>query len=476
MNNLPSTRLRLAHLWTALPFFFVLWAGLHAPIRLLDFWWHLKLGEVIVTTRAIPDVDLFSYTAAGKPFVAQSWLADAIYFAVHAAGGIEWLVVFNALLLAATLFFTWKDCRQYASDVRAAAAGSLIAVLGLVLFRNMRPQGFSFVLFALFVWQLLRSRRDERAPLWILPAAMLLWVNLHGAFVLGLALCGLAWIAQPSRKLAITTLLCSAATMINPHGWRIYEAVLDVGQDKGSQQFVSEWLPPRIDEWQTILTFFLPLAVTALALLLSRRWPDRTQLLFLIAFAIFGFTARRNGIWFSLVAAPAVAASLRLPASQARENRAMNYLIAAMFLTVTVLISPWVYPAMGRSSLLDGRTPVRAAEFLARNDLRGRLFHPQDYGDYLLWRLWPAQRTFLDGRVHLFGDVVIRDYRRTMYGLDWKETFDRYGVTLVLLSRREAETVRLLDQLRNDAGWERIYEDRRDVLYARAAPRTSPSR
>ena len=72
----------------------------------------------------------------------------------------------------------------------------------------------------------------------------------------------------------------------------------------------------------------------------------------------------------------------------------MNRLIAAMALGVVVLTSPWVYPRVYGTSLLEVGTPVKAMDFIEKQALTGNIFHPQAYGDYLIWRLWPRQRSF----------------------------------------------------------------------------------
>src|SRR5215831_17897700 len=90
-----ATRLNLTidHLWLITPIFAVAYKLFRYPLPLLDFWWHLKIGQVIATTRSIPRVDLFSFTAGGKPFVVQNWLAELIFYGTYRVGGYP-LIVF----------------------------------------------------------------------------------------------------------------------------------------------------------------------------------------------------------------------------------------------------------------------------------------------------------------------------------------------------------------------------------------------
>src|SRR5262245_36100275 len=87
----PSGRLpkiTIDHLWLAVPVALTAGFGFLLKLRLIDFWWHLKAGEIIVNTKSIPKTDLFSFTASGNPFILQNWLAEVIYYTTYRAGGL----------------------------------------------------------------------------------------------------------------------------------------------------------------------------------------------------------------------------------------------------------------------------------------------------------------------------------------------------------------------------------------------------
>src|SRR5213083_1294210 len=85
-------KLTLEHLWLGVPVFALLWKSFIFPLPVVDFWWHLKMGEVIATTRSIPRIDLFSFSAAGRPFVLQNWLGEFLFYGTYVAGGFPLLV------------------------------------------------------------------------------------------------------------------------------------------------------------------------------------------------------------------------------------------------------------------------------------------------------------------------------------------------------------------------------------------------
>src|ERR1700752_1164687 len=73
-------QIRIEHIWLSLPIVLVACFGFLLKLRLVDFWWHLKAGEIIVATRSLPRTDLFSFTSAGKLFILQNWLVGVFYF------------------------------------------------------------------------------------------------------------------------------------------------------------------------------------------------------------------------------------------------------------------------------------------------------------------------------------------------------------------------------------------------------------
>jgi hypothetical protein len=183
-------RVRLEQLWLAVPILLVLCFGFLLKLRLVDFWWHLKVGEIIVNTRAIPRADAFSFTANGQLFILQNWLAEIIYYAVYRAGGLPLLVAFNASLLVAALLPVYRMCREATDHLRLSVVVAIMPAVLLLYFGSVRTQVFSFVFFSAYYWILSSFRKRRRNLLWALPLMMVLWVNLHCSFVLGLALMG----------------------------------------------------------------------------------------------------------------------------------------------------------------------------------------------------------------------------------------------------------------------------------------------
>lgn len=505
-------KLTIDHLWLAVPIALTAGFGFLLKLRLVDFWWHLKAGEIIVNGRSIPKTDLFSFTAAGHLFILQNWLAEVIYYTTYRAGGLALLVALNAALLVAALLPVYHLCREASDRLKLSVISALLPAVLLLYFGSVRTQVFSFALFSAFYWVLSTYRSRQRDLLWTLPLMMILWVNLHGAFVLGLVLVGVflgcelllrvvyganhdILTARELRRLGLFLGLTVVATVVNPETYRIYAYVRAVATNPASQALVLEWQPPRINEPVGIVLFYGPFFITLLVLLGAGHKPQFVDLVLVLAFSVLGLSAIRNGVWFALIAAPVIARYLptidsslvtnvmkryRVGALLANWLAArrktvapiryrLNRQIAVLMLTIVVLVSPWVYPHLGNptfgDTLWETSTPVGAMDYIQQQALEGNIFHPQIYGDYLIWRLWPAQRSFIDGRVHLFDDSVVRDYRLAFNDSHWEERLARYDIKYLLLSKEEEENRMMIESARSSGAWRLIYEDSTSVLF-----------
>jgi hypothetical protein len=493
-------------IWATLPILGMLWISWNNRIMVLDFWWHLKAGQIIDQTHQIPSVDLFSYTAAGKPFILQNWLAEWLLYRAYAAGSLPLAIVLGGLLMAAGCALLLALCRWLTGNLRLAVLVTLAAEAMVLRSANLRPQVFSWPLFVLaygLLW--LYYRRGTRA-VWLLPPLMALWVNLHGAFVLALILMALmlsatAWNAwrgriprSPWEPLAVmvTSVL---ATLLNPAGARLYQYIATVLSDPVSQRLVSEWQPAAPSNWQN-LPFFVLLSTGLLLLLYSPRRPNLLEVTLFAAFGALGMFSIRNIMWFGVVAAPilglqvapmleppaqpddahpgaaqlakAIMRNVMTPGSEGKS--VINLALLLVLLGVTMLFTPWarmyLWGPDGELALLDPRTPVDAVRFIEEHNLQGHIFHPQIYGDYMIWKLYPRHKVFVDGRVHLYGPEIWSDYLLMIRGADWEKLAEQYAIQYVMLNRVDKVQHRLEEVLQESLRWYVIYSDTRSAIYA----------
>jgi len=471
------------------------------PIRPHDFWWHLKLGQEIVQTHRIPQVDTFSYTMPGAPYPSNNvyWLADVALYGVYALGGPALSVCAHTLLITGTFFLLFLLCRRLSGNSQIAAGAVLVAaVLGVDNY-NVRPQAVVFPLFVsvLFLIHLFRNQaRPARGWLLAFPAIMLLWTNCHGSSPLGLVLVGV-WLVEtiwerwrigprsqreiwvPAAALGLT----AAAILANPMGVGLL-GYLRAMNANPVVRHLPEWAPASLAT-KDGLAFFIA-APLGLALLL---WAGRARSglyhwLMLLGFALLALKTGRAIVWFGLALAPIIAELLpqvwpagragcpersRGAATPPRSDRAVVAAIMLCFVALMVVTLPWFkshlpLPAK-KAGLISAETPVAATDLIMRH-CPPRLFHYAAYGSYLIWAAAPRVQVFVDPRIELYSPEVWTTYHALSRGdPGWQRTLDRYGVNTLLLDR--AEQPGLIRAAGADPHWRLIYDDPVCVVFVR---------
>jgi len=240
--------------------------------------------------------------------------------------------------------------------------------------------------------------------------------------------------------------------------------------------------------------FYAPFFLTLLVFIYTRVKPDLTDLALFIGFGAFGLTALRNGAWFSIIAYPLLARYIShvdfralLPlrrfgvidrgASWFDQGRShgepeyprINVLLASLAVLLLLLQTPWVRPTLYTTSLIQPGTPIGAMDYIERHKLAGNIFHPQIFGDYLIWRLWPEQKSFFDGRVHIFGLDFVEKYLSIYHDSQWESSLQKWNIQYVLLSKlpTEKDSIDMIATVKQSGRWEKLYEDDVSILFTK---------
>ena len=194
-----------------------------------DFFWHLTTGELIARSGSVPTTDPFSFTWAGQPWTLHEWLSElAIYQLITRAGDVATLFVFGLLPAAIFALLAWVLARQ-GVGVLALGLAALPVSLVLVPYVTVRPQAISWLLLAALIGLLLALRPSRPAWALALIPFFVMWANLHGLWVIGLAvvavyaiftLLGRTPMSGAKGWMAAGSLGAIAATALTPPGSR----------------------------------------------------------------------------------------------------------------------------------------------------------------------------------------------------------------------------------------------------------------
>ena len=472
-------------------FFFAAVAALGC-FRLVDadLWLYLRVGEGICRSGRVPRADVFSYSAAGRPWVDVHWLAQAALWLAYRAGGAEGLSVLRLALVAAIFAVLYRCCRRSAPPALACGVLALALVAAGDGFL-MKPQLFALLLAAAFVSAL---ERPGRAP-WFLVPLQLLWANVHPSFFLGPALVLLYWadarVKGGGRGGASGPLLaaCALACLATPYGPAV---LLQPWRQVGTRLYaetVIPWLPPSsaFPAPASFLYFRIMLAITAVSFALNARNARPAHLAVAAAFAVLSLRSRRHIPLFAVLSAPGLAYNLGRTAEafRARAPGAARALGAAYAALLCAFLAFLVRDAATGEFYFRQRSlkrfgvgvssiayPDAAMDFLAAARAPGRVFCNYDIASYVAGRPGRSFPVFIDGRNLVYGEGLLRRYLDAMgdpASLD--SLAEEYGVDALLFSHASRDVKAILRPLWESARWRPAYADDRSVVFLKAGRR-----
>jgi len=103
-----------------------------APLTSNDIWLHLATGDWILQHGRVPGEEVFSFVAAGRPYVAHEWGSQvllALAYRLAGLGGLQAFKTLVALALGWALYLTGRRAGAN-SAAAAAAAGAALFVAG----------------------------------------------------------------------------------------------------------------------------------------------------------------------------------------------------------------------------------------------------------------------------------------------------------------------------------------------------------
>lgn len=448
------------------------WGAGVRPISDNSFLLHLKTGHWILQ-HGIPGSDVFSATAHGTPWVAQSWLAEVLYAGLDVAVGPHGIQLLDGTVGAVIAGATYRLVLARAGDTVRAAAVTAPVVLASGLLWSPRPLLLGLLMTTILIWIIeVPGSGLGRRPLLTVPVLMWCWVNVHGSFVLGFAYLGLhlagrwldghrPWVDREGRLLGAAG-LSLAACLANPYGLGLLLFPLHLVQRGEILQMVDEWQSPDARSTEGA-AFIVVLAMVIAVFALARRRPSYRDVVVVLPFLTSGLWAERNIAIAPLVAAPVLAFLVARPESRPDDRERFHFAVLSLLVLGGVL---WSLPVLNRPALeLDGAYPIRAMQAVERDGLLGRrLLTTDKWGAYVVHAYWPRQKVFVDDRYDMYPVPLLKDYLKVMKGAPgWQQILDRYGVDVVMV---EHETP-LSSLLASDAGWQREYADDMSVVYVR---------
>ncbi|HKB98748.1 MAG TPA: hypothetical protein VKD23_08180 [Terriglobales bacterium] len=519
-------------------FIFLFWSLLagplsNRPLADADIGWHIRTGELILATHSLPRTDPFSSTMQGQAWFAWEWLYDMVLGILHEACGLNGVVWLCALLVGAIFALLLSQLLQGGIGLPLAIVLMLLAEAASAIHLYARPHIVSW-LFSLLWFVVLEhwerwERREQgehgRLPrwmLWFFPASMLLWVNLHGGWLFGIALLGIYTLAafvesicaqkndalaairagHRARAMGLAWVASAVATLVNPFGWRLHAHIYRYLGDRYLMDRIDEFRSPDFHGWSQ-RCFAIILMLVLIALAGGRRKLRLSHLLVVLLAAYAGFYSSRNipvsSMLLVLVAGPILWANFVALADKpggwrwvrggtariskfsermgAQEMQLRGHLwpvVSVAFAFAICLQGGW----LGSRRLIHAqfdpqKVPVAAVnflqgEFVGKQPSTEPVFSTDAWGGYLIYRMnpgrmYPERKVVVDDRHDLYGSRRIRQYLiLSQAEPGWRNVLEQWQIRTALLPA-DSTLANLLRELPRD--WRVAYEDKVAVVF-----------
>jgi tetratricopeptide (TPR) repeat protein len=483
------------------------------PIYDPDVWFHLGVGKWVIDHHAVPHANLFMYTTPDYPWIDHSWLSEALFYLGYRLVGPGGMPLLIALVVAGAAGLMWRLWFRLGGRAALAPVAFGLALLSASTRFNLRPELFTLlglsVLLSIIHVSFARGR-SGRFP-WALPVLAVVWANLHGGWVSGIAVvwvfvggeaAGLLWDrfrgrpveGSRLRRLAQWAVIATAATVVNPYGYHWFEAV-DPRRLRAFSHLLDEWTPAMGPRSVALIDAVRPNALLALLALTvvtviaaGRRVTVSSVALLLFAIAI-ALGARRNSGLAAWICLPILAVESRAAMAGfagralATWGRVWQGRLRLSYRLVIVValaagaghlwvrgIIPELRPGLGVN---EARLPIGAMKFIEQVHLRGPMFNMYGQGAYLIWQWAPREKVFIDG-LNAYPMSWLEQYNELVDGQKGPASaIASWRLNYFLLDEQELggrpEPSRLTTRL-DGLGWRLVYYDGRDFIYVADTP------
>ncbi len=462
-----------------------------------DTGWHIRTGEWILQNGRVPDKDFFSFTKPGETWFAWEWLWDLLFAWLHGAGGMAAVVLVSLLLICSVTLLLYREILRHSGNCLVAIGLTFLASAAGSIHWWARPHIVT-LLFGLWTYALLdRAQTGSMRRLWILPPMMVLWTNLHGGFFVAILMiaafaageCAAA-VLEPgpverrralvrAGKLGGIAVACLGASLVNPYHYHLHRHIyLYLSTDwhfKNIVEFFSvSFQIPAARYFEALLFLALPAAFWHL---LRKRF---SYVFLIVGWAHLALFAGRNIPVFALISAPLIGLAMKEwgdefqragvtgwarrlwssteeLASEISLMEAIHRLPIARLAGVAALALLFLAPAPPARfrADFDETFPAKALQAIEVTP-DSRIFTTDEWGDYLIYKLYPRLRVFVDGRSDFYGEAFDQKYIDTInlkHG--WAGNLEQYGIDTVLLP----VALPMVGALKESSRWQVVYDD-----------------
>lgn len=448
-----------------------------------DLWGYLSFGRVFVEWGYFPFHDIFSYTPTNAVWIYHEWLTGVIFYLIYKYSGPIGLQLFRYLLIVMTIYLMYRTAVKKGGSplwgLTALIPAALLISFGYV---PIRAQIFTYLFFILTLYNLESFRKTQEwlCLAWLIPV-QILWCNLHGGFLAGLALpflygLGEGLTGRKGSPFFIFGAAAALATLINPYGACYWQFILHSAT-------MSRW---NINEWASLYRaineniyvvpsfIFISLGFITLVLYAFRQKRDYVEWLVVAMTLYVGIKHIRHTVFFGLVLGSYLPLVLSDYWRTFQEKRSTNngwrcfpiVVLSVVLVIVYIIGNPSlacrVSPAFGLATP-SPEFPTGAYKWIKENHFSGNILPNFEWGEFFIWYFSPSCRVAMDGRYEtVYPEETTREYFDFLAGKEEGRIFLRkYPHDLAVIKPDSGGNF----LIQTEKGWKRVYSDKGCVVY-----------
>ncbi len=426
----------------------VVFAAAIFKIADLDFWWHLKTGQVILEQKEFQRTEIYSFTAHGREYIDHEWLFQVVMFLFYSKFGPAGAIVLKCIVFSLIYLLTTRYLLQQNGSLYLILAIQFLSICGGLPRMIERPEMFTALFFVTSFLILDYSlRNSKRSALIFLPPLFAIWSNFHAAVIIGLVLLaaflvGLllqfllrrdgypSYYNATAKDLGVLfglLIVCTLASGLNPYGYRVLTVPFELTSIINSGILNN-------DEWKKPSPFTLPfyyvcvLFAFAIALINFRRL-SIVHFLLTVFFSYISMKYIRNTgmfCWFlPLFVAPYV--------KELSKYKLQVQIAAAFTLLSLIYLTTLAFP-FERGIGIASYFPQRISNFTKQHNLQGNMLNSYAFGGYLIWSLYPERKIFIDGRNEVYLPLLQKIVKSRSDNRQWNQLLNEYQIDYALLN------------------------------------------
>ncbi len=491
MNNIFKYKKYSTVIFLFLLFLFTFIVGGLQPQN-LDMYFHLKMGEVIAHEGKIINQDIFAHhgvvnsetsnmQAETREFLPVEWLFQVFLYTFVSKFGFSSYRIFVGVFTVLQVGVVYLLCRRI---IRTNVLFSLILSLSYTLlcspFFIARPHIIVYTLFITVLFILLKYLLYDKNYIFLILPITYLWTNLHASVFMAVYLCGayvvVCLVASLTNKgiylkktkaltlLTVGVFLCS---ILPPEGLNAYKfSWMHYQYSYMVRMMITEWGPI----YASPLLFIFYLLTTGIVYgcffyicLEKKMFTKSLWLVPILILIIPGFFSVRL-IYFGYLSFTIIAGWVLTQINISQFKKRALFILsvgAVIVLTVEAYIAIKAY-----SNVV---IPVKAADFIGKEHIKGNMFNQFGYGGYLEYRLYPQHKVFMDGRLDAYFCCELKEWYDLVLSakvslgevnkaLD--KTLNKYRISYIVLVTRNDPSGQVISSLLEDnREWRLAFHD-----------------